>query len=190
MTGMASGRFKDHHDGMITVTLLDHEVAVLRGLIAELLALLDEGDVAPPGPAEAHDPLAAFLRMGPSEPPDDAVLARLFPDAYPDDAEAAADFRRFTEPDLRDGKRAHAKAVLSSLEAGKLTLDPRQAVAWMYVLNDLRLALGTRLEVTEEYEQVLDEMAEDDPRIPVFAVYEWLAMMQDTLVHALGHGGR
>jgi hypothetical protein len=181
------------------------EATVLSHLAGELLALLaDEDDQA----AGEQDPLAAMVGMPTGEvtKPRDPGLARLLPDAYGDDtpegAAAAKEFRRYTESDLRAGKRADATVVLASLApllpetesragsraegraagGGALVLDRDQADAWMRCLNDLRLVLGTRLEVSEE--TALDP-APDDPAAQALHVYGWLGWLQETLVAAL-----
>ena len=85
-------------------------------------------------------------------PDDDPVRRRLFPDGYRDDDEAAAEFRDLTEAGLRDDKAARAERCRAELPAGSgdLPLPPDAAERWLTVLNDLRLALGTRLGVTED----------------------------------------
>ena len=156
------------------------EVDVLTAVVSDLLALLGEGE------QEDADPLAAIvgLSSGPVTAPTDPALARLLPDAYGDDREAAQEFRRYTEGDLRAGKRAHATAVLASLaplagRGGRLVLDRDEADAWLGCLNDLRLVLGTRLEVTEE--TPLD-VPDDDPRAQALQVYGWLGWVQESLL--------
>ena len=60
-----------------------------------------------------------------------------------------------------------------------------QAHAWLRCLNDLRLTLGTRLEVTEDFYERAEELNWDDPRYALYAVYDWLGLLQDTLVRSL-----
>ena len=81
------------------------------------------------------------------------MLARLFPDAYPDDQEAAAEFRRYTESGLRESKQSNARTALATLDAPgtEHRLTDVEVQAWLGALNDLRLALGTRLDVTEDW---------------------------------------
>ena len=157
------------------------EVEVLRGAVTDLVALLGEGA------AEDADPLAALVGLPPGEvePPSDPALARLFPDAYgDDDDEASREFRRYTESDLRAGKRADAAVVLQTLvRPGRMVLDPEQAAAWLGTLNDLRLVLGTRLEVTEDLD--LDGLPEGDPRAPSLQVYGWLGWLQESLLSCI-----
>jgi hypothetical protein len=118
--------------------------------------------------------------------PEDPVLARLFPDAYHEDNQAAAEFRRYTEVGLREGKIAAATAVLDGLGAGgEIVLDSEQAQDWLRALNDLRLALGTRLEITEEMHEKLADLDPDDPHYPAYAAYDWLSFLQESLVRAL-----
>jgi len=162
------------------------EADLLSSLAADLLVLLGEQDEAD------TDPLAALvgLSSGPVTVPEDPALARLLPDAYGDDREAADEFRRYTEGDLRAAKRANAGAVLATLvpltgQGGRLSLDREQADAWLGCLNDLRLVLGSRLEVTEDTD--LDPAA-DDPRAQALHVYGWLGWLQESLLGCLDPG--
>jgi Domain of unknown function (DUF2017) len=190
-----SGRIRRHRGGTVTVELDGFEAKLLQRLGEELLELLDDGDdvgsaASSASPASSADPLESALVVGPTHPPDDPALARLLPDGYRDDPEAAAEFRRFTEPELRERKRENARLMLATLggladDGATVVLDDGQAHAWLYALNDLRLALGSRLDVQEDYERQVASLDEDDERRPVFAIYEWLTEIQDTLVRAL-----
>ncbi|ACY99403.1 MULTISPECIES: DUF2017 domain-containing protein [Thermomonospora] len=160
---------------------LDHaEAALVRSLTEQMLDLLGEPD-------SSADPLAAALGIRENaEKPDDPVLARLFPDAYTEDDKAAREFRRYTEAGLRDGKRQAAGVVLATLRPGEdVVLDAEQAQAWLRALNDVRLALGTRLDITEEWYEQAAELDRDDPRFPMYAAYDWLTMLQEQLVRAV-----
>lgn len=112
-----AGHFEATPGGGASVALDEVEIAILRSLAVQLLELIGPGDE----PAEGEDPLAALFAEGPSEPPTDPALARLFPEAYGDAdkelREASAEFRRFTENDLRTRKREDALAVVQSLDA-------------------------------------------------------------------------
>jgi hypothetical protein len=172
--------------GGIRAKLEAVEADVLSSLAADLLVLLGDSD------EPDADPLAALvgLSSGPVTAPEDPALARLLPDAYGDDHEAADEFRRYTEGDLRAAKRASAGAVLATLapltgKGGKLVLDREQADAWLGCLNDLRLVLGTRLEVTEDTDM---EPAADDPRAQALHVYGWLGWLQESLLGCLDPG--
>jgi hypothetical protein len=152
------------------------------------------GPEAGHGPAGRGEPdlspadLAAMLgATGPTSPPQDPVLARLLPDAYRDDPEAAGEFRRYTEQDLRSGKVAAAQTVLATLpaEGGQVRLGPEDAQAWLRALNDVRLAIGTVLGITEDYEDELKAASWADPRSAYLEVYHWLGYLQDSLVRAL-----
>ena len=115
---------------------------------------------------------------------DDPALERLFPPAYLNDDERNDDYRRLMRDDLTN----HRLSSLAVLEAtlDEKRLDEDQLTAWMGALNDLRLVLGTRLEVSEDmYDQELDE---DDPRGPGFALYSYLGYLQETVVLALSSG--
>lgn len=173
-------RFKKTRRG-IEATLDEVEAAVLRRCVGDLLVLLGEEQDAP------TDPLEALLGLSDADAtlPDDPALARLLPDAYPDEEpDASAEFRRYTEGDLRAGKRAHCTTVLTGLPvAGTLHLDRDEADAWLGCLNDLRLVLGTRLEVSEDL--VPDELDDTDPRAQALQVYGWLGWLQESLLSCL-----
>jgi hypothetical protein len=163
----------------IRVRLEAEETALLRALMEQLLALLgdapgEEGELASLGIAEN------------ATTPEDPVLARLFPDAYRDDGEAAGEFRRYTEMGLRDGKREAAQTIIDGLDAAgtDVVLDEKQGQAWLRALNDVRLALGTRLDISEDWYEEAEGMDPRDPRAPLFAAYDWLTMLQESLVRA------
>ncbi|MBT2209187.1 MULTISPECIES: DUF2017 domain-containing protein [Actinomadura] len=165
----------------IRVRLEAEETALVRALMEQLIALI--GDT----PGDSGEGLASIGISENATKSDDPVLARLFPDAYRDDGEAAGEFRRYTEMGLRDGKREAAATVLGSLgETGSDTvLDDKQAQAWLRALNDVRLALGTRLDIGEEWYEEAARLDPRDPRTPMFAAYDWLTMLQEGLVRAL-----
>ena len=181
------GRFlRKRAPARVALMLAEGEERLLRDLLGQVLEL-----VAPDQPAES-DPLAAMVGIGTATAVSpDPVLARLFPDAYADDAEAAGDFRRYTEPGLRARKHAavvEALAVLDRPPAGRgreRVLSADEAMAWMGALNDLRLALGTRLDVAEDWAEQLAALDDDDPRALLLALYDWLSWLQETLVRAL-----
>jgi Domain of unknown function (DUF2017) len=124
---------------------------------------------------------------GPAEPPDDPAIARLLPSGYTDDPEAAAEFRQYTEPGLRSGKVAAARTVLETLPGGggRVRLRRQEAEVWLRALNDVRLALGVRLGITEDYEAELAADSGTDPRSAYLQVYDWLSFLQESLVRAL-----
>ncbi len=132
--------------------------------------------------------LAAELQLtDAATPPSDPALARLLPDAYRDDPQAAAEFRRYTEHGLRSAKIAAARTVLATLPArgGRIRLTAADSQAWLRALNDVRLALSVRLDVTEDFDSDVAQMDRGDPRFAYVWVYQWLAYLQETLVEAL-----
>lgn len=132
--------------------------------------------------------LEAMVGFGDAaEQPDDPVLARLLPDAYRDDQDAAREFRRFTESGLRSAKVESAQTLLATLPAGggRIRLSAGEAEAWLRSLNDVRLALGVRLGVTDDFDALNDGVRPDDPRYPYVQIYQWLAYLQGSLVAAL-----
>lgn len=173
-------RFNKARGAMVRARADEIEALVLRQCVVELLELLGEAD-------QGQDPLAALVGMPTGEvaPPADPALARLLPDAYAEDPVAATEFRRYTDADLRAGKRAAARKVLETLAegGGEVLLDRDQADAWLGCLNDLRLVLGTRLDVTEQTD--VDDLDPDDPRVQPLHVYGWLAYLQESLLSCL-----
>ncbi|MFF1922557.1 DUF2017 domain-containing protein [Streptomyces sp. NPDC058221] len=191
-----AGHFEATPGGGAAVALDEVEIAILRSLAVQLLELIGPGDE----PAEGEDPLAALFTEGPSEPPSDPAVARLFPEAYGDeDSElraASAEFRRFTENDLRTRKRDDALVVVRTLDAltpaddsgAVLGLTADECRSWLGSLNDLRLTIGTRLEVSDEdggEDGSLYRLPDSDPRKPMVMAYLWLGALQETLVETL-----
>ncbi|MFI0351869.1 DUF2017 domain-containing protein [Actinomadura sp. 9N407] len=169
----------------VRLRLEPEEAALMRALMEQLLELMGDG----PG---KDDLLGAVGISAGATKPDDPVLARLFPDAYGDeDGEAAGEFRRYTEMGLRDGKREAADTVLGSLRPEAVgggvdtVIDDGQAQAWLRALNDVRLALGTRLDITEERYEEAALLDPDDPRAVMFEAYDWLTMLQESLVRTI-----
>ncbi|MGI5232403.1 DUF2017 domain-containing protein [Actinoallomurus sp. CA-142502] len=178
-----NGGFTSARGGGVRLRIGSEEAAVVRLLMGQLIDLLGEGGEPGPRPDDGMPDLQLSENTAVS---DDPVLARLFPDAYGEDQKASAEFRRYTEAGLREGKRAAARTVLATLgEGGEIVLGPDEAQAWLRSLNDLRLALGVRLDITEE---TLDQMRSfdwDDPRNAGYAAYDWLTYLQESLVRAL-----
>ena len=156
------------------------EAAVLRGLVAEVRQMLAGRSADNPA-----DELAVLtgMRTGPSTRPDDRVLARLLPDFATDDPDLSAGMRSLHEPELIEAKDAAAVLVLDTLPeaGGRVELTPDQADSWLTALNDVRLALGTALDVSED---MPEDLPVDDPRAAHLGVYHWLTYVQDSLVQA------
>jgi hypothetical protein len=111
----------------------------------------------------------------------DPSLRRLHPPAYEHDPEHEAEYRRLVRDDLLRQRLEALEVMESTLDAE--TLDEDQLAAWLGTLNDLRLVLGTRLEVTEEL--YVEGMRQDDPRAPTFAVYQYVGWLEEHMVAAL-----
>jgi hypothetical protein len=176
------------------------QATIIRDLVGQIAELIsDEGTLAgaqagagetgwpDEGPAGPDD-LAKMIGLTDNTTlPDDPVLARLLPDAYRNDPEASGEFRRYTEQGLRSGKIAAARTVLATLppKGGRVRLSEPEGQAWLRALNDVRLALGVHLEVTDDFDDRVDEIGPDDPRSAYVEVYHWLAFLQESLVRAL-----
>jgi hypothetical protein len=141
-------------------------------------------------PAEATivglliDQLEQLLAADAEDVAGDPVLARLLPDGHRGDPEIAADYRELTESSLRSGKADDLATMRATLppDGGEVRLDADQAGAWLRTTNDLRLALGTRLDVSEDTEPPEEVTGEQDQQL---AVYYWLTALQGSLVDAL-----
>ncbi len=169
--------FKSRLGGKLTLELDAAELGVLSQLFDQMSELLED-----PDSDTGSDPLAKLLNMsGSTQISEDPALARLFPDGYADDEHASADFRRFTEQDLRAQKiiaLATARGTLIDWK-GKSSITPQQAQDWLKALNDLRLVLGTRLEITDDTDRDFDG---DEPGMHL---YNYLTYLQGTLIDAL-----
>jgi Domain of unknown function (DUF2017) len=188
--------FQRRRGGGAVATFTGFEADLLRSLASQLVELLRNETAAPRG---GDDPLEQLLDFsGPTTEPEDPVLARLFPTAYPHDEQAAGEFRRFTEGTLRDHKAQSAVSIIEGLEEAGLPpdlgqdtitvdveLDRTGAVAWLKSFTDIRLALATRLGIEEDDDDFWLALPDDDPRAHVYDIYQWVGYLQETLVAAL-----
>lgn len=197
--GDLMGGFRARRRGGVTARFAASQANIIRALVSQVEELIGgpagEDGAAPgaagpggavPGPLADLEALLGNTGRA-AAPPDDPVLARLLPDAYRDDTEAAGEFRRFTEQELRSGKLAAAQTVLDTLpeDGGRVELTEEDAQVWLRALNDVRLALGVRLEITEDTAQRTQDLDPADPRSAYLWVYDWLTYLQETLVRAL-----
>jgi Domain of unknown function (DUF2017) len=142
-------------EGDYRLRLSDGERELLERLPAELLALL-------------------------AAEPDDPALRRLRPSAYEDDPEAEDEYRRLMDGELQEGRRDALRLLAETAARDRLTAE--ELDAWLRALTDLRLALGTRLDVTEEvYEHEIDP---HDPQAYELAVFAYLSWLQEQAVEA------
>jgi hypothetical protein len=161
-----AGSFKRMGRDRLRVRLTQDEVAVLRGLPDQLRTVLGEDE-------------------------DEPVNRRLFPPAYLDvaDVERDSEYRRLMHDDLVEEKLANLDLVTGSLGRGSTTvrrwtveLTDEEAAAWLGVLNDLRLALGVRLDITEDFDGDVDDT---DPRAPALRLLGYLGWLEEQLLDAL-----
>lgn len=172
-------RFTRQESGALLAQFEPIEVDLLRLAAGQLVEMLDAG---------ATDPALAQT---------DGVFGRLLPDAYRDDDEAAAEFRRFTATGLLERKAQNAQIVLNSLgtkhetvldetvpgetDLVTISLDPAAVQAWLRSLTDLRLTLADRLQISAD--GVIHLVGEDAPFLR--ELYEWLGMLQEELVYTI-----
>ena len=161
-----AGAFKRVGRDRLRVRLSQDEVAVLRGLPDQLRTVLGEGG-------------------------DEPVNQRLFPPAYLDvaDIENDTEYQRLMHEDLVKEKLANLDLLTGSLDRGTpsvrrwtVELTDEEAAAWLGVLNDLRLALGVRLDITEDFDGDVDDT---DPNAPALRLLSYLGWLEEQLLDAL-----
>jgi len=175
--------FHRHGDNAFVAEFSESEREVLINLVEQIIELLAERT-----DNHVDDPLAAMVGITTHDtPPDDEVLLRLLPNAYADQVDAA-EFRRYTESTLRAKKYAHSMSMRIGLKSaidGIIEVDHDGANDWLGAMNDIRLALGVRLNVEQNSHDELELLAPDDPMRGVYAVYSWLGWLQESLIIAL-----
>lgn len=135
-------------------------------------------------PPEERDLLRGLpgqLRSMLGDEPEDPALRRLFPPAYTDAPDHEAEYRQLMGDELVEKHLSALTVLEETAEAERLTEE--QANAWLSALNDLRLVLGTRLDVSED--MLADEVDPSDPEAPALALYAYLSWLQEQLVDAL-----
>jgi hypothetical protein len=165
-----------------------HEAALLKNLVASMIGLLDERESS--APADELEKITG-IKTGNSEPPDNATMQRLLPNFSKPDGRGDeptdtlnSALRSLHEPAIIDAKREAAQQLLDTLpdDGGKFELTEGDAAAWVAAVNDLRLALGTMLEISPDGP---DRLPSDHPLAPHLDVYQWLTVLQEYLVVAL-----
>lgn len=177
------GEFAKSLTGRVILRVDEVERAMLTSLTEQVIEF-----VTPEPHGQDIDPLYAIVGISPElEVPDDPAFRRLFPDAYLDDVEASADFRRFTQRGLQDMKAQHARTVAACVERSgdKITISKDEVPSWLGFLNDSRLAIGSRLAISEDSREEFEELDEEDPRFAMFQIYDWLTYLQDSLMRIL-----
>ena len=167
--------------GYLVAELDPSEATLLRGLVGQVRDML--GARAAESPRDELSELTG-MTTGPATPPEDRVLARLLPDFSREDEGLSGGMRSLHEPELLAAKDAVVGVVLETcpVSGGRVQLTAEQAAAWLSALNDVRLALGTTLEISED---MPDELPPDDPRASHLPVYHWLTWMQESLIQAV-----
>jgi Domain of unknown function (DUF2017) len=142
----------------VRVRLEEHEADVIRNLVTEMRAMLESG--------RAGDP----------------VMERLFPRAYTQESDEQA-YKELLGSDLESSKKEALDTLAQSIgESGSVDspLSAEQAGEWLAALNDIRLAIGTRLDVSEE--TMSQELDPEDEKSPAMAVLHWLGWVQESII--------
>lgn len=148
-------RVRRNRQGDYEIRLPEEERELLRTVVPQLRQMLD-GDLGDPG------------------------LRRLFPTAYADDPERDREYHALVRDELADRRRAAVDTMLATVDERRVSGD--QLLAWMGAVNDLRLVLGTRLDVSEETDPVPEP---DDPEAPLLVLYGYLGYLLESIVAAL-----
>lgn len=168
-----------------------HESALLHNMANSVMGMLDERESSSP-----RDELEEItgLRTGHSQPPADATMSRLLPDflraqtPHPAGSGTAESvngaLRSLHEPAIIDAKQAAAQRVLDTLplDGTEFELAEDDANAWIAAINDVRLTLGTLLEIGPDGP---DSLPADHPKAVHLEVYQWLTVLQEYLVLGL-----
>ena len=172
-------------------TLAAHEAALLTSLVSSMLGMLEERESS--SPADELEEITG-IQTGNSQPPQDDTMKRLLPDFYRSHTDHPAGsgtaeslnsaLRSLHEPEIIDAKRHAAQRVLDTLPegGGKFELSEDDAHSWAAAVNDVRLALGTMLDVGAHGP---DALPPDHPMAGHLDVYQWLTVLQEYLVLGL-----
>lgn len=147
-------RIERAENGEILLRLPEHERALLRGIAVSIRDRLSAED-------------------------DDPVLRRLFPPAYAD-PEREEEYRELTRAQLLTGRERALELLEATVDRD--SLSPEEADSWLRALNDMRLVLGTALDVEEDLDW--DAIGPQNPRAPEYAMYGYLSWIQEQLVEA------
>jgi hypothetical protein len=135
----------------------------------------------PPEERQLLRDLPGQLRELLEDDPEDPALRRLFPPAYTQEMDLQAEYRQLMSSDLTQSHLSALAVMEETVDAEILTQE--QAAGWLSAINDLRLVLGTRLDVTEE--MAGEEVDPSDPRAPMLTVYGYLSWLEEQMVEAL-----
>jgi hypothetical protein len=164
-------------DGRILGTFGPLEAELLGDLATQVIELLDAEHGIP------EDRMFATFGIGGGDAPsDDPAVARLLPNAYPDDEHASREFRNLTESSLVARNVANARQLIESLEGGVVNLAPADQQAWLRSINDIRLIVASRLGVEREGDEW---RADTDRDILMIDLYQWLSQVQASLLETM-----
>ena len=148
-------------EGSVTIRFSEDEAELLRRLLAEMETLLAAGS--------DRDP----------------VVGRLFPRAYEEKKDEES-YRALVGDELVSAKKANVRTagdMLGREGAAEAALSQEQTEAWLALLTDLRLAIGMRLDVTEE--KMSEDIDSEDPDAAALSVLHWLGWVQGTILEAI-----
>jgi hypothetical protein len=157
--GTSGSPINRKRNGNYQLDLSNQEREVLRGLPAELIKQIEAGE-------------------------DDGSMFRLFPPGYSEDLGRQVEFDRLMRDDLQTSHIEALRVLKDSADAK--SLNEEQISAWLKALNQLRLVLGTRLDVRDDMTE--DDLDPDDPRAAAFALYSYLGYLQDSAIEAISDG--
>ncbi len=106
--------------------------------------------------------------------PDSPQAKRLFPTAYPHDQAQEESYKLLGHSQILDTKSANQKIFHNSVFSDTLAED--EVHAWMCCINDVRLLLGTELDVSED--------TAADYENPMYMLYDDLSCLLELFVTA------
>ena len=133
-----------------------------------------------PGERDLLGALADELQVRLTDDADNPELRRLFPTAYHQDPRRDAEYQILARSELTDARLDALDTLRRTLHAPVLSDGELQA--WMTTVNQLRLVLGTRLDIGED-----EDPDEIDPTVPEGQdrlVYHWLTGVLALIVDA------
>lgn len=156
---MTRGPVRRTRQGDFELKLSEHERQLLGDLVGQLTSVLGDD-------------------YQPSENP---ILRRLFPVAHPDDHDLEASYQELVGNDLVSLRREKLLVVAATLNENKV--DEQTLLAWLNVINDLRLVLGTHLDVSEDDDH--DLLDPNNPDADTYAIYGYLGYLLDSIIESL-----
>ena len=176
--------FQRGRDGCVHAHFEAKEISLLV-VLAEQLSEIVGPERKPTAAADDFESIIAGLAVEVTRPTGDPVYDRLFPRVHAEDADIADEFDRAALESLRSGRAARTAAFLQQVRMsdGEVVLSAEEAHAWLTVLTDVRLMIGTSIGIREDDPRRAEESADVAEHEALYlSVYDWLSWLQESLV--------